>query len=71
MLEEKLSALSVETELEQWRTACGRYNASRNQLEAALQRLQFKFDGLNFDHAKSNYDPLSTYLAQFRYYNNR
>lgn len=59
---------AVEAELEQFRTACGRYNAARLQLEKVLQRVQFKFEELNFDHAKSNYDPLSTYLANFRYF---
>jgi len=59
---------SVDAELEQFRSACGRYNSTRNQLEAAVQKLQFKFEGINFDHAKSNYDPLSTYLASFRYF---
>merc|ERR1719245_357004 len=59
---------SVDAELEQFRSACGRYNSTRNQLEAAIQKLQFKFEGINFDHAKSNYDPLSTYLANFRYF---
>ena len=59
---------SVDTELEQFRSACGQYNSTRNQLEAAIRKLQFKFEGINFDHAKSNYDPLSTYLANFRYF---
>jgi len=59
---------SVDAELEELRSACGRYNSTRSQLEAAIQRLQFKFEGINFDHAKSNYDPLSTYLANFRYF---
>jgi len=62
---------SVDSELEQLRSACGAFNSSRTKLEGAMQGLQLNFGGINFDHAKSNYDPLSTYLAQFRYYNNR
>lgn len=59
---------AVEAELEQFRSACSLYNGTRIELESAVERLQFRFEGVNFEHAKSNYDPLSTYLANFRYF---
>jgi len=62
---------TVDSELEQLRSACGAFDTSRGKLETALCGLRLNFADINFDHAKSNYDPLSTYLAQFRYYNNR
>jgi len=64
-------AASLDSELTQLRGACADFDSARTKLETALQGLQLNFGGINFDHAKSNYDPLSTYLAQFRYYNNR
>jgi len=62
---------SVQSELDNFKKICTQCNDSRNNLEEAIKRITLNFGNINFDHAKSNYDPLSTYLAQFRYYNNR
>jgi len=59
---------AVSSEVERLRRACGEYNASRNELEGAMERVTVRFEGINFDHAQSNYDPLSMYLANFRYF---
>merc|ERR1719384_1110252 len=62
---------AVQTELDNFKNICTEYNKSRNNLEESLKRVSLDFKSLNFDHAKSNYDPLNTYISQFRYFNNR
>jgi len=58
----------VQTELDNLRNVCVESNNSRNNLEAAIQQITLNFDALNFDHAKKNYDVLSTHLTQSRYF---
>merc|ERR1712152_101068 len=62
---------AVQTELDNFKNICTEYNKARNNLEQSLKGISLDFKSLNFDHAKSNYDPLNTYLSQFRYFNNR
>jgi len=62
---------SVQSELDNFKNICTEYNKSRNNLEESLKKVSLNFGSVNFDHAKSNYDPLSTNLSHFRYFNNR
>lgn len=62
---------SVQTELDNFKNISIEYNNSRNNLENSIKNIQLNFNTLNFDHAKQNYDPLSTYLSQFKYYDKR
>merc|ERR1712154_141060 len=62
---------AVQTELDNFKNICTEYNKSRNNLEESLKKVSLDFRSVNFDHAKSNYDPLATNLSVFRYYNNR
>eukprot|EP01083_Nonionella_stella_P031492 86237_1 len=63
--------VSLQTEFDNFKNICNEYNNSRTNLEQSIQNITLNFEKINFDHVQSIYDPLSTYLAQFRYYNNR
>jgi len=62
---------SVQSELDNFKNICTEYNKSRENLEASIKKVSLNFGSVNFDHAKSNYDPLATNLSHFRYFNNR
>lgn len=62
---------SIKTELDNFQNICTQFNNSRENFEQSLKKITLNFDNFNFDHAKTNYDPLSTYLAQFKYYDKR